>query len=136
MRIAVPINNDRISPVFDVAGRLLVVDVEGDRETGRTEVALEDQEVGPRVRRVGELHVDVLICGAVSRPLEMMLEDAGVDVVPHTCGNVEDVLRAYRTGALSESAFVMPGCCGHRRRFRGGRPPTGTKRSKPPRSKP
>jgi len=121
MKIAVPVNNDRVSPVFDVAGRLLLVDVEGDRETGREEVSLDDQEIGPRARHVGELRVDVLICGAISRPLEMMLEDAGIEVVPHTCGNVEQVLQAYRSGELSEGAFVMPGCCGHRRRFRGRR---------------
>jgi len=140
MRIAVPTSNDRVSPVFDVAGRLLLVDVEGDRETGREEVALEDQDIGPRARHVGELGVDVLICGAISRPLEMMLEDAGVEVIPHTCGNAEEVLRAYRAGGLSEAAFVMPGCCGHRRRFRGGRrgghSPTGTKRRKRRRNKP
>jgi len=139
MKIAVPRCNDRISPVFDVAGRLLLVDVEGDREIGRAEVALEDQDVGPRARHVGELGVDVLICGAISRPLEMMLQSAGMEVIPHTCGNVEEVLRAYRAGELSEGAFVMPGCCGHRRRFRGGRgggDPTGTKRGQRRRSKP
>jgi len=121
MRIAVPTSNDRISPVFDVAGRLLLVDVEGEREIGREEVSLEDQDIGPRARRVGELRVDVLICGAISRPLEMMVESAGIEVIPHICGNVEEVLRAYRAGELSEPAFLMPGCCGHRRRFRGRR---------------
>jgi predicted Fe-Mo cluster-binding NifX family protein len=121
MKIAVPISNDRISPVFDVAGRLLLVDVEEGEETDRAEVRLEDQEIGRRARRLAELGVDVLICGAVSRPLEMLIEGAGIQVIPHTCGNAEEVLRAYRAGELSDAAFVMPGCCGHRRRFRGGR---------------
>jgi predicted Fe-Mo cluster-binding NifX family protein len=139
MRIAVATSNDRVSPVFDVAGRLLVVDVEGERETGREEVLLENQNIGPRARHVSELRVDVLICGAISRPLEMMLQDAGIEVIPHTCGNAEEVLRAFRTDELSEEAFVMPGCCGHRRRFRGGRggrSSAGRKRSTRRRSKP
>jgi len=139
MKIAVPLWNDRVSPVFDVAGRLLVVDVEDGREIGRAEVPLADQEIDPRVRQVAEQGVNVLICGAVSRPLEMMLQNAGIEVIPHTCGNAEEVLRAYREGQLSEGAFAMPGCCAHRRWFRGGRGgrvPSGARRNKRRRSQP
>ena len=121
MRIAIATADERISPVFDVAGRLLVVDVDGDRELQRTEVLLEDGALAARARQVAELCVQVLICGAISRPLEMMLTSAGVEVRPHTCGGVEDVLHAFCSGQLAEEAFVMPGCCGRRRRFRGGR---------------
>jgi len=67
--------------------------------------------------------VDVLICGAISRPLEMMLVSEGMQVIPHTCGPVEDVIRAYVSGRLTDQAYLMPGCCGQRRRTRarGGR---------------
>lgn len=121
MRIAISTANERISPVFDVAGRLLVVDVDGDRGLQRTEVVLEDGTLAARARQVAELCVGVLICGAISRPLEMMLASAGVEVRPHTCGDVEEVLHAFCAGQLNDDAFVMPGCCGRRRRFRGGR---------------
>jgi len=126
MRVAIPTWDARVSPVFDVARRLLVVDIEGDVEVSREETGLEKTQVVPRARRVAELGVDVLICGAVSRPLEAMLVSAGVRVVPQTCGPVEDVLRAFVSGQLADNAFLMPGCCGRRRRFRGrhrrGRP--------------
>ncbi len=121
MRTAIPIADGRISPVFDVARRLLVVDVENKREIRRAEEVLEESELAARARRVAELGVGVLICGAISRPLEAMLLSAGVEVISQTCGPVEDVLRTFVSGQLSEQAFVIPGCCGHRRRFRGGR---------------
>lgn len=121
MRIAISTADERISPVFDVAGRLLVVDVTGDRELRRTEVLLEDGALAARARQVADLSVQVLICGAISRPLELMLASAGVQVRPHTCGEVEEILHAFCSGQLTEEAFVMPGCCGRRRRFRGGR---------------
>ena len=97
------------------------MDIENTREVHRTEEVLEEAELVARARRVAELGADVLICGAISRPLEAMLLSTGVEVIPQTCGPVEDVLRAFVSGQLSEQAFVIPGCCGHRRRFCGGR---------------
>ena len=48
----------------------------------------------------------------------MMLVSKGMEVIPHACGPVEDVLRAYVSGQLTDEAFLMPGCCGRRRRLR------------------
>jgi predicted Fe-Mo cluster-binding NifX family protein len=125
MKVAVPTWAGRISPVFDVAKRLLVVDIEDDTEIGRDETAIEQKEPVARARRVGELGINVLICGAISGPLEAMLVSTGVRVIPHTCGLVEDVLQAFVSGQLMDEAFMMPGCYGRRqqlrRRHRGGR---------------
>jgi len=121
MRIAIPIADDRISPVFDVAQRLLVVETEGGSEQERAEVPIDQRALEARAQRVAEIGADVLICGAISRPLQWLLLSAGGEVVPQTCGHVEEVLRAFLAGQLVGDAFVMPGCCGRRRRFRGGR---------------
>ena len=120
MRVAIPTWSGRVSPVFDVAKQLLLVDLDGEAAAGRQEAAIEGTELGARARRVVELGVDVLICGAISMPLEAMLVSLGVRVIPHTCGPTEEVLRAFASGRLPDEAFLMPGCC-RRRRFRGGR---------------
>lgn len=86
----------------------------------RIEEVMEESELAARAWRVAELGVDVLVCGAIPRPLEAMLLSTGVEVILQTCGPVEDVLGALVSGQLTEQAFVIPGCCGHRRRFRGG----------------
>lgn len=121
MKVGITSWDGRVSPVFDVAKRLLVVDVERDTEIGRSEVDLAETRLAARARRVTGLGVQVLICGAISWPLEAMLTSAGVRVMPQTCGPVEDVLRAFFAGQLASGVFLMPGCCGRRRRFRGGR---------------
>ena len=121
MKVAISTWDDRISPVFDVARRLLVVDIEGDAEIGRGDVIVGEIAAATRAKQLADLGVNVLICGAISRPLEQMLVSAGVTVMPHTCGPVEDVLRAFMSGQLTEHAFLMPGCCGRRGRFRGRR---------------
>lgn len=131
MKVALPTWDGRVSPVFDVARRLLVVDVERDAEVGRSEVDLEEARLAARASRVAAIGVHVLICGAISWPLEAMLTSAGTRVIPRMCGPVDDVLRAFIAGQLASEAFLMPGCRGRRRRFRGGRRhggPPGTSR--------
>ena len=119
MKVAIPTWNGRVSPVFDVAKRLVVVKLEGDREVSREEAVIEETPLAARAKRVGELGVNVLICGAISMPLEAILVSAGVRVIPHTCGTVEEVIQAFASGQLTDETFLMPGCCGRRGRFRG-----------------
>jgi predicted Fe-Mo cluster-binding NifX family protein len=115
MRLAVPVWNGRVSPVLDVATRLMVVDVIG-REATFTET---HRLAGPdRAGVVAELGVDVLVCGAVSRELEERLVANGVEVIAEVRGEVHEVIRAKLDGALSQPCFMLPGC--HTRRRRGG----------------
>ena len=95
MRIAIPICEGRISPVFDVARRLMVVDTEEYGELSRMEHALENAEITALARRVAELGVDVLICGAISRALEQRIEGEGVRVIRDNRGHVDEVLQAF-----------------------------------------
>lgn len=121
MKVAISTWEGRVSPVLDVAKRLVVIDVEDGTEARRTEADVEESQLAARARRIRALGVDVLICGAVSWPLEGTLTSAGIRLIPQICGPVEDVLRAFLAGQLPDEAFLMPGCCGRRRRFRGGR---------------
>ena len=120
MNVAVPVLDGRVSPVFDVAQTVVVVELEGGRELRRYLVPLRSLDVLQRVRDLSQHGVDVLICGAVSWPLEAALGAAGIRVIPQTCGLVEEVLGAFLTGGLDDRAFLMPGCCGRRRHGWGG----------------
>lgn len=115
MRLAIANWNGRVSPVFDTAAQVLVVDVEEAREPCRREEALTESLPAWRVRRLLELGVEVLICGAVSRPLATLLAGAGIRVVPWIAGPVDAVLAAYLAGKLAHPQWTMPGCaCGQR----------------------
>ena len=120
MRIAVPIWEDRVSPVLDTASRLLVIEVEGQKEASRFETYLDDQDLYRRCFRIQNLGVDILICGAISRPYYTGMMASGIRVISGISGNPEDVLKAYLKGTLSHSRFSMPGCKGNgfRRRIR------------------
>ena len=110
MRIAIPIWGDKVSPLFDTAARLMIVDVEGEGVKSRLEMPLEEQDISRRCFRIRGMDVDTLICGAISRPFLRMLLSSGMTIIPEISGNPEDVLKAYLEGNLFHSRFLMPGC--------------------------
>jgi predicted Fe-Mo cluster-binding NifX family protein len=129
--VAIPNCQGRVSPVFDVAARLMMVRLWGRTERGREDVTLFETLPAGIVRSIVELGVNVLICGAISQMLEAALVEAGVRVVPRVCGEVEAVLRAYRAGTLGAREFRMPGCCSRAWGGKGRiRPSTRGKRTK------
>jgi len=115
MLIAVPNCQGRVSPVFDVAARLLVVRLKGGAELDRWEVALFEKQPGEIVRSLRELGINVLICGGISQGLRVALEHVGIRVLAQVCGGTEAVIAAYRDGRLNSPEFIMPGCRGRRR---------------------
>ena len=117
MRVAAPSHDGRISPVFDVAQSFVVLESRRGGITVRSEVRLDDADYVARARRIGTLGWDVLICGAISRPLEVILNAAGVRVIGSTCGPVDDMLAAFLAGELTNAAFLMPGCLPRRQRL-------------------
>jgi len=109
---------DRIAPVFDVAGHLLIVDAAAGRVVAREEATLAETAPAGRVRRLAELGVEVLICGAVSQPLATLLAGHGIRIIPFVTGPLGEVVAGWLRGQLGAERFAMPGCCG---RPRGGR---------------
>jgi len=123
MNIAIPVYNGNVSNVFDFAHRLLVVGIEGGRETNRSETELKNLSLPQRAGRLKALGVDVLVCGAISKVLANMITASGIQLLPYVTGRVDNVLQAYLNGQLVRPKFSMPGCWpgarrgfGHRRR--------------------
>ena len=104
-----------------VAGAFRIVTISNGLQHERREVFFDAEGIPERVGRLAETGVDVLICGAISWPLEMAVSAAGIEVIPQVCGDVEQVLTAWTDGRFRQEAFLMPGCCGRRRQRRAGR---------------
>ena len=120
MRIALPIHEGQISPVFDWARRLLVVIADGagapgsrhgEYTKGQGEVEFELGDLPPalRARRLAELGVDTLLCGGISAPLAALVEAQGVEVIAGLVGEADAVLDAFLAGELTAPRFAMPG---------------------------
>jgi len=112
----------RIAPVFDVARRLLVIADTDGQTAGETQEFLPQDQPVHRALRLAELGVGVLVCGAISRPLQELVQAQGIQVIPFVAGELREVVQAWRDGRLESRQFAMPGCCGRGRwqqRFRG-----------------
>ncbi|MBW2558280.1 MAG: NifB/NifX family molybdenum-iron cluster-binding protein [Deltaproteobacteria bacterium] len=129
MKLAMPVWDNCISTVLDFSDCLLVIDSESGIINNRSMVSLAGNAMVEKVARLRELGIQVLLCGAISRPMEQMILASGIEITPFLRGRVDDVLSAYFSGRLIEPDFTLPGCRqgpgfgkGMGRRRRGGGP--------------
>jgi predicted Fe-Mo cluster-binding NifX family protein len=109
MLMAIPIWQGRVSPVLDVAARLLLVRFARGRQTDRQEVLLARNTMDGLCARLRAWGVDHVICAALSDTLEHSLVEEGMRVTPGVCGEVEAVLQSYQAGGLRQPDLTMPG---------------------------
>ncbi len=126
MRIAITVWKGRVSPVFDVSRKIIIMDTHNKVVVKRNEKRLNFEDPMSKISNLASLNIHTLICGAVSQPLIGMLKAYGILVLPFISGDVEEVMTAYLKGDLPNPAMAMPGCGGRgrrkrfRRRGRGG----------------
>jgi predicted Fe-Mo cluster-binding NifX family protein len=114
MRIAIPLWQGRISPVFDEARRILLLDVSERQEQHRREELLVAGNPFERAQLLPRIGVNLLICGMISHTQQAALTSAGIKVIPHICGQVEEVITAFLEGRMENGEFLMPGCSGRK----------------------
>ncbi len=110
MQIALAVWNGRISPVFDVSRHLMIFEIESGTVVQTFEEIFSSDNPFQKVRRLAQLNVEVLICGAVSQGVDAMLETNGIERIPFIAGNMDDVVGAYLAGTLPNREMAMPGC--------------------------
>ena len=95
MKVAIPAWAGRVSTVFDFAQRLLVLDLDHAEEVSRIEVPLDEGPSILRAKILSSLGVEVLICGAISRPLAGLVRRSGIQIIPFVTGKIDDVVDAF-----------------------------------------
>jgi len=110
MKTAFAIWNQRIAPQFDAARHLCIVEAQaGTILNQRLEVFRTQQPVN-KVRRLADLGVEALVCGAISRAIQALVEAQGIRVIPLVAGELSEVIQAWiQGGRLGEGKFAMPG---------------------------
>lgn len=125
MKLAVPVHQNRVSPLFDVAARVRVLESGMDpRRAEMGSLLLEGMTPVQRVELLKRVGVRCLICAGISGLCLSLLRGAGIEVVNGVVGEIEEVMDAYRMGSLLQESFRMPGRGGgqrHRMGHRGGR---------------
>lgn len=109
MKLAIPVWENKVSPVLDTASRLLVVEVKEAGDVSRFEIFLDERDLSRRCMRIQGLGIDTLLCGAVTRHFADMLEASGIDLIPGISGQPDEVLDACFQGKLAHAKYLMPG---------------------------
>ena len=115
VRAAFAVWNNRIAPVFDVARHIHVVVAESGRIVSETGESLPNDGGSAKVLRLTELGVETLVCGAISRSMQVMVAAYGIRTVPFVAGDLRQIIGAWLSGELEKKIFAMPGCCARHR---------------------
>ncbi|VGO22387.1 hypothetical protein SCARR_04470 [Pontiella sulfatireligans] len=94
--------------MFDVAGTVVLMDADGGMNTSNLGGPADSPQ--SRIAFLEDHQVDVLICGAISRPLIQQAEAHGIQVQAFVSGEIHDVLEAFKSNQLDQPGFSMPGC--------------------------
>ncbi len=122
MKVALTVWEGRISPVLDTARSVVIANIENGATTAQRDEILSEESPQRKITQLRALGVEVLVCGAVSRPLANLVSSSGIRLIPFVSGELGEVLDAVIAGKIPDTAFTMPGCgCGRGRRFRARR---------------
>jgi predicted Fe-Mo cluster-binding NifX family protein len=122
-RLAATVWEERISPLFEVSERALLLTVHDGKPVGRLEVALPPGGGEAKLAFLRGLGVDTVLCGAISRAVAERADALHLRVVPFLAGEIEEVLNAYLRDRLPSRRLAMPGWRSGMRRGDGkGRP--------------
>ena len=110
-RVALSCWDNRIAPVFDVARHLKIVDIQSHRIHREWQAEICGELPVQKVSALVEKDVSTLVCGAVSKPLYVLLMSFGIRVIPFIAGDLATVIRAYLDGTIEQQGLAMPGFC-------------------------
>ncbi|WP_161629982.1 NifB/NifX family molybdenum-iron cluster-binding protein [Desulfogranum mediterraneum] len=101
---------NRVSPVFDSARTLLIVELVDTEITSQHLQQFDPQRVSQLVQMLVDNGVMILICGAVSEEPAKVLEAAEFELIPFISGDISEVLAMLVVEQPVWSALKMPGC--------------------------
>jgi len=110
MRLALSVFKDCISTVFDAADKLLIIQTDGIDTPKRFSFNFSTANPVGRATQLKEKNIDVLICGAISKPMQSAIISQGITVHPFIKGQVTNIVAAYQNNQLEHTAFLLPGC--------------------------
>ena len=108
-KVAIPVFQNRVSPVLDSCTHMLVVDIDQNSEMERDNIFLGDMSLTERCSILKKLGVGVVICAGISETLSKMLQSSHTRLINGISGDVDQVLTAFINDRLEDPRFYMPG---------------------------
>jgi predicted Fe-Mo cluster-binding NifX family protein len=112
MKVALPTHRGRISPLYDTAGQVVVVDVGEGTGMKSAELSLPGDGSLAQVEALVAARVERLVCGAISGNLMGWLLQRNLKVWPGVAGEIDEVVACLAAEGVLDATFKMPGCRG------------------------
>ncbi len=116
--VAVPVHQERISPLMDVAQKFAIFELE-DGEIRQKMIVDIHVEMEPcRIEKLREIGVTLIICGAASGFVSKLIAERGIRLISWASGPVDEVIERYLNNDIISCCAGAPGL-GRGRRRRG-----------------
>ncbi len=109
MKVALTVWGNRISPVFDSAKKILIVQIENRKIKSRQYTSFNFKLRGNMCEKLTDTGAEVLICGAISKEAYHFFDSSTIELIPFVSGNAEVVLESYIKKSYVSQIFFMPG---------------------------
>ncbi|MCP3940441.1 MAG: dinitrogenase iron-molybdenum cofactor biosynthesis domain-containing protein [Desulfobacteraceae bacterium] len=109
MKIALTIWGNRISPVFESANTLMIVDVENLKINSRVYERFDPQISKFFLQVLQKNKIDILICGAITDAQSTFIKQNEIGLIPFISGNADRVVDTLINEKHRISDFLMPG---------------------------
>ena len=116
--IAVPVYQDRISPLMDVSNRYIVYETEDGEIKQKMDISLNADGESQRVDKLKEIGINTIICGAVSGYIAHLVNDRGMRLLSMIYGPIDEIIAHYLDNTLG--SYCSGGGCNGRKRQRRG----------------
>ena len=110
LKTAITVWGNRISPVFDAAGTLLVVEIENHQIKKKQYLSFDPETPSDLTHVLKKMDVDVLVCGAISTKPANLIIGNDIKLISFVTGNVQQLLETFVKNQTIEKNFMMPGC--------------------------
>ena len=95
MVIAMCVYKDRVSPLFDTTNRIYVARIENGRLVNYFGLQLSGLSAFDKIRKIQSLGVDLLITGAISKSLGLLIESSGISVRSYVSASIDGLIQEY-----------------------------------------
>jgi predicted Fe-Mo cluster-binding NifX family protein len=98
--IAVPVYQERISPLLDVAKKFAVYEIKEGEVKQKITLDIHTDDEPQRFEKLKEIGVSVIIGGAVSAFVSEIIHEKGIRLISWITGSVDNTIELYIKDAL------------------------------------
>lgn len=106
MKIAIPAFHTKVSPRFDTAQELVLLEVIDGNVMNRERQPLQAYSAAGKIKRLLEQGVDTLICGGIDRLSQQQIGFNRIEVYSWVTGEIDDAVSCYLRNGLNSGTIL------------------------------